>query len=492
MPSITSSLPLWSVILPALGAVIISRIPEKSSKARNLTALISVSATFLVVVAILVHSLRGQLVEFTLLRFMPGLELIFRVDPLGIVFGITASLLWIFAIVYSIGYMAKQPKQRRYFLCFVISMSATMGVAFAGNLFTMYIFFEYLTLATYPLVIHSQTDEATRSGIKYIAYCFGGGGLILFSLIILQGLVGHVSFAPGGILAGTGGEPRFLLTIIFFAVIIGFGTKGAIMPFHSWLPAAMVAPAPVSSLLHAVAVVKSGIFGMTRVLYFIYGPEMLTQLNVVNYLAVMVCFTIVVGSILALRHTVFKMRLAYSTISQLGYITLGALMLTPVGLFGGIIHIMNHAMLKITLFFCAGAVIKVTGKTDVRELRGIGKRMPITMIAFAIGGLGLIGILPISGYLSKFYLLTGALDADRLVFVGILLFSSLLNSMYYLPIVINAFFLEGEFEKPKDLEAPLTMLVPIILLAIICVGLGLFAHKTTIPLVENVVNYVFY
>jgi len=435
MPSINSSLPLWSVLLPVIGAVIISRIPEKAVKARNATALISVSATFLVVVAILLHLLKNQLVEFTLVRFMPGLELFFRIDPLGILFGVTASILWIFAIVYSTGYMAKQPNQRRFFLCFVISMSATLGVAFAGNLFTMYIFFEYLTLATYPLVIHSQTDEATRSGIKYIAYCFGGGGLILFSLIILQGIVGHVNFAPGGILGATGGEPRFLLTLIFFMVVLGFGTKGAIMPFHSWLPAAMVAPAPVSSLLHAVAVVKSGIFGMTRVLYFIYGPDMLIELNVVNYLAIMVVFTILVGSILALRHTVFKMRLAYSTISQLGYITLGALMLTPVGLFGGILHIMNHAMLKITLFFCAGAVIKVTGKTDVREMRGIGKRMPITMIAFAVGGLGLIGVLPISGYLSKFYLLTGALDADRLVFVAVMLISSLLNSMYYLPIV---------------------------------------------------------
>lgn len=492
MQSITSSLPLWSVLIPVIGAVVISRIPEASARARNLAAFVSVTATFLVVVAILLRVLDGQIVEFMLVSLVPGLELFFSVDPLGIIFGITASTLWIFAIVYSMGYMAKQPRQRRFFLCFVISMSATMGVAFAGNLFTLYIFFEYLTLATYPLVIQSQTEEATRSGIKYIAYCFGGGGLILFSLIILQGEVGHVTFAPGGILGDTVGEPRFLLTLVFFMVFLGFGTKGAVMPFHSWLPAAMVAPAPVSALLHAVAVVKSGVFGMTRVLYFIYSPDILVELNVINIIAAMLIFTILAGSILALRHTIFKMRLAYSTISQLAYISLGALMLTPVGFFGGIIHIMNHAMLKITLFFCAGAVIKITGKTDVRELNGIGKRMPITMIAFAIAGLGLIGVLPISGYLSKFYLLTGALDADRLLFIGVLLISSLLNAMYYLPIVISAFFREGEFERSKDLEAPLTMLVPILLLAVICVALGLFAHKTTMPLVENVVNYVFY
>ncbi len=491
MNAITSLLPLWAVGIPVLGAIIINRIPENQVKARNMAAVITVIVTFLNVASMLPVILKGSLLQLTLVRFIPGLELFFRVDPLGIIFGFTASLLWIFAIIYSIGYMSRQPSQKRYFTFFVISMSATMGVAFSGNLFTMYIFFEYLTLCTYPLVVHSQTEEATKSGIKYIAYCFGGGGLILFSLIILQGLVREVSFVPGGILGATMGEPRVLLTIIFFMVILGFGTKGAVMPLHSWLPAAMVAPAPVSALLHAVAVVKSGIFGMTRVLYFIYGPEMLVKLGVVNYFAVIICFTILAGSILALRQNVFKLRLAYSTISQLGYITLGALMLTPAGLLGGIIHIINHALLKITLFFCAGAVIRVTGKTRIDEMKGIGKRMPITMGAFAVGGLGLIGVLPINGYVSKFYLLKGAMDGDRTIFVFVLLTSALLNSMYYLPIVVNAFFREGEFVKPRDLEAPLTMLAPIVVLAAMCILFGLFAHKTTIPLVEYVVNYVF-
>lgn len=491
MESVTSYLPLWAVCIPVVGAAVISRIPERQVRARNLTAVFSVAATFLVVAAMLPPVLKGFLPEMTLVHLIAGLNLSFRVDPLGIVFGITSSLLWIFAIVYSMGYMARQPSQRRYFLCFVLSMSATMGVAFAANLFTMYIFFEYLTLCTYPLVIHSQTEEATRSGIKYITYCFGGGGLILFSLVILQGMVGDTTFVPGGFLGATGGEPRLLLSIIFFMAVLGFGTKGAVIPLHSWLPAAMVAPAPVSALLHAVAVVKSGVFGMARVLYFIYGPELLVKLDVINYLALIICFTILAGSILALRQNVFKLRLAYSTISQLGYITLGALMLTPAGLLGGIIHIINHALLKITLFFCAGAVIRVTGRTKIEEMRGIGKRMPITMLAFAIGGLGLIGVLPINGYLSKFYLLKGALDGDRIVFVFVLLISAMLNSMYYLPIVVNAFFREGEFERPRDLEAPLTMLLPIIVLAAMCIFFGLFAHKTTIPLVEHVVNYVF-
>ncbi|MDO9535806.1 MAG: proton-conducting transporter membrane subunit [Bacillota bacterium] len=491
MNVVTSSLPLWAVIIPILGAIIINRTPEDWVRVRNLVAVFTAIANFLVVASILPMILGGSLVEFTLVRFVPGLELFFRIDPLGIIFAFTASLLWIFAVIYSIGYMSRQPAQGRFFTFFIISMSATMGVAFSGNLFTMYIFFEYLTLCTYPLVVHSQTEEATKSGIKYIAYCFGGGGLILFALIILQGLAHNSSFVPGGILSATMGEPRVLLIVIFFMLILGFGTKGAIMPLHSWLPAAMVAPAPVSALLHAVAVVKSGIFGMIRVLYFVYGPDMLVNLNVINYLAVLVCFTIIAASILALRQNVFKLRLAYSTIGQLGYITLGALMLTPIGLLGGVIHIINHALMKIVLFFCAGAVIRVTGKTKIDELKGVGKRMPLTMLSFAIAGLGLIGILPINGYISKMYLLTGALQADRTIFVFVLLLSSILNSMYYLPIIVNAFFREGEFSKPKDLEAPLTMLAPIVVLALMCVFFGLFAHKTTIPMVEYVVNYVF-
>ncbi len=491
MDAVISYAPLWAVVLPIIGALAINRIPEEQVRIRNLTAVFTVGINFLIVASMLPLILNGAVVELKLLSFIGGLELFFRVDQLGIIFGFTSSLLWIFAIVYSMGYMSRQPAQGRYFFFFVISMSATMGVAFAGNLFTMYIFFEYLTLCTYPLVIHSQSEEATRSGIKYMVYCFGGGGLILFSLIILNGLVPGATFVPGGILENVTGASPVLLIIIFFMAILGFGTKGAIMPLHSWLPAAMVAPAPVSALLHAVAVVKSGVFGMTRVLYYIFGPEKTLELGVVDYLAVLVAFSILAGSIIALRQKVLKLRLAYSTISQLGYITLGGLMLTPAGLTGGVIHIINHAILKITLFFCAGTIIRLTGKTRVDELHGLGKRMPIIMVAFAISGLGLIGIIPICGYVSKFYLLTGALEGGRLIFAILLLVSAMLNSMYYLPIVINAFFKEGEFEKPKGFEAPLTMLVPIIILAVMAVFFGLFANQTTIPLVENMVKTVF-
>jgi multicomponent Na+:H+ antiporter subunit D len=491
MNVVNSSLPLLSVLIPVIGAIIINRISEHHVKTRNLTALITVTTTFLIIARMLPMILQGFVLEYSLVHLVAGLELAFKVDQLGIIFGFTSSLLWILSIIYSMGYMSQEAGQRRYFCFYVLSMSATMGVAFSANLFTMYIFFEYLTLCTYPLVVHPQTEEATRSGIKYIVYCFGGGALILFSLLILQGMVQSVNFVPGGIPAIAQGEPHTLLFIIFFLAILGFGTKGALMPLHSWLPSAMVAPTPVSALLHAVAVVKSGVFGMIRVLYFIFGPATLIKLGVLNYLAVIVCFTILAGSIMALRQNVLKLRLAYSTVSQLAYITLGGLMLTPAGLTGGIVHIMNHAVLKITLFFCAGAIIKVTGKTQIDELKGVGRRMPMTMIAFAIGGLGLIGILPIAGYISKYYLLSGALDSGRIVFIFVILASSLLNAMYYLPIVVNAFFREGEFTRSNGPEAPLTMLIPLILLATAGIFLGLFANKTTIPLVENVVRTIF-
>ncbi|NLC11357.1 MAG: monovalent cation/H+ antiporter subunit D family protein, partial [Firmicutes bacterium] len=347
------------------------------------------------------------------------------------------------------GYMHGHNGQPRFFFYYLLSMSATLGVAFAGNIFTLYLFFEYLTLCTYPLVIHLGTKEAHKSGLKYIIYCLSGGALVLVSLIILQGVAPGALFAPGGFLGSFTDDYRILLLLVLLFLLAGFGTKAAVIPLHSWLPGAMVAPTPVSALLHAVAVVKSGVFGIVRTLYFIYSPQLLQELGVENLLAVIVSLTIILGSILALRQGVLKLRLAYSTISQLGYITLGALLLTRTGFLGGVVHIINHALLKITLFFCAGIIIEVTGKTRIEELKGIGRQMPLTMMCFALGGLGLIGILPINGYISKFYLLQGSLDAGKIVFAFVILTSSLLNAMYYLPIVVNAFLYKGSFNHSQ-------------------------------------------
>lgn len=486
-----SVLPLLAVIFPLAGAIIIRFLHEDQYFYRHMVALLSICLTCGSVAGMLPPVLEGQVIELQLVPLVENLHLFFRVDAMGMLFGIVASVLWVFAVIYSIGYMKHEHCQRNYFVFFILSASATMGVAFAGNLFTLYIFYEYLAICTYPLVVHAQTKEATRSGIKYMAYSFGGGALIFLALFAIYDLVGTLDFVPGGILSAAGPESRTLLLIVFILCITGFSTKAAVMPLHSWLPGAMVAPTPVSALLHAVAIVKAGVFGIARVFYSIFGTETIVELNVTGFLAVVICFTIIAGSVMAVKQDVLKLRLAYSTIGQLGYITLGILILTPTGLSGGLLHIINHAFLKITLFFCAGIIIKVTGKTKLQDLVGVGKRLPLTMLAFSISALGLMGMLPICGYISKYYLLAGSFAAGKPIFAYVILGSTILNAIYYLPIIVNAYFKKGSFDQPEGFEAPPTMLSPTLILACLAVLLGLFAGYTSIPLVETVVNSVF-
>ncbi len=488
---LTSPLPFWAVLLPIIGALAIRLLGDQNHRLRNPLAVATIFLVFFNVARMLPAILAGGLVEYNLLRIIDNVGISFRVDTLGLVLGLVASALWVLATIYSIGYMFHEHSQKSYFVFFVLSCSATMGVAFAGNLFTLYIFYEYLAVCTYPLVVHAQTPEAIRAGTKYICYHLIGGAFIFLSMFLIHYLVETLEFVPGGILNTVTADKMPLLTVLFFLLIAGFGTKAAIMPLHSWLPGAMVAPTPVSALLHAVAIVKAGVFGIIRVLYFLYGAEMLARLQVTNALAVIISFTIIAGSIMAVKQDVLKLRLAYSTIGQLGYITLGALMLTPAGLTGGLLHIINHALMKITLFFCAGAIITVTGKTKINDLHGVGKKMPLTMLSFATGSLGLMGIVPINGYISKYYLLTGSLESGKNIFAYVILTSSLLSAVYYLPIVINAFFKKGTFEKARGFEAPLTMLIPTVFLAVTCIVLGLFANSTTIPLIELITNSLF-
>ncbi|MFO7951845.1 MAG: monovalent cation/H+ antiporter subunit D family protein [Bacillota bacterium] len=482
--------PIIAVIVPVIGAVVIRYLDHDQARERHLCALLSVGIVFLSVVSMFPAVLAGKLIEVRMFEFLEGLGIYFKIDLLGMVFGLISSSLWVFATVYSIGYMAHEHAQRNYFVFFVLSCSAAMGVAFAGNLFTLYIFYEYLTICTYPLVVHAQTVESTKAGIKYISYSLSGGALVLLSIFMIHDLAGTLEFAPGGIFNGIGGDSFNLISVIFILLIAGFGTKAAIMPLHSWLPGAMVAPTPVSALLHAVAIVKAGVFGISRVFFSIYGRDLLLELNVVNILAVFVCFTILVGSFVAIKQTVLKLRLAYSTIGQLGYITLGMLLFSQAGMIGGLIHLINHAVLKITLFFCAGMIITVTGKKDINQMHGVGRQMPLTMLAFSIGALGLMGVTPICGYISKYYLLTGSLEAGMPVYAYVILGSTILNSIYYLPIIVNAFFKEGKFEKKDGWEAPLTMLVPTVILAILAIIFGLFANYTTIPFIETVLKSV--
>ncbi len=487
---IVTSLPLYAVIIPLLGAIILAFIPEKDDHVRNPLAVIISLVTAVIVVSVVRMVMDGNIVSYKLLHILPGLEFSFYIDPLGALFAGAASILWVFAVVYSIGYMSHEHKRRRYFVFYLMSLGITMGIAFSANLFTLYLFYELLTLATYPLVVHEGNEEANLAGVRYMIYSFLGAGLVLFSLLITYGLAGTLAFEQGGIMGEAMAAAPMVLRIIFITFVLGFGVKAAIMPLHSWLPSAMAAPTPVSALLHAVAVVKSGVFGVLRVMYSVFGTEVMIELNLGIIVAVLVSFTIVLASIIAMRQDALKRRLAYSTISQLGYITLGAGLLTPMALSGGLIHIINHALLKITLFFCAGAIITVTGKKKISELNGLGKRMPITMLAFTIGSIGMVGILPINGFISKWYLMGGSLEAGMPIFIIILISSAMLNAMYFFPIVSAAFFKKGDFESPQGVEAPLTMLLPIAILAVICVIVGINLNLT-VPFIQDVVAYLF-
>jgi multicomponent Na+:H+ antiporter subunit D len=483
-------LPLFMIIFPLVGALITGIASEENDRLRNpLAVLVSVISAAAMIVILYEYFLNGSW-ELMLHQIAPGLEIKLRVDPLAALFGGTAAILWSFSVLYSTGYMAHEHNRRRYFIFYLLSLGMTMGIALAANLLTLYIFYEFLTIFTYPLVVHEGNEEAKKAGIKYIIYSFFGAGLILIGLIITYGNAGTLEFTQGGIVDISTGS-LFLWQLTFLCFILGFGVKAAIMPLHAWLPAAMAAPTPVSALLHAVAVVKSGIFGILRSMYSIFGITALIGLQLGYMVAALASVTILVASIIAMQQDVLKRRLAFSTISQLGYITLGAGLLSSIGLAGGLLHIINHALLKITLFFCAGAIITVTGKKKISELNGLGKRMPLTMIAFTIAAIGMIGIPPVNGFISKWYLIQGSLESGAWIFVAVLIGSALLNAGYFLPIIISAFFKEGNFTAVKGPEAPLSMLIPIIILVLGCLIVGTNL-QLTVPYLENIADYLFY
>ena len=342
---------------------------------------------------------------------------------------------------YSMGYMRglDEHAQTRYFAAFAASVSAAVGVAFAANLLMLFVFYELLTVATYPLVTHDETDEARAAGRKYLTYTFGGGVAALAGSILVFWLTGTTAFTPGGI-AGLGTADVTLARVTFVLLATGFGVKAALMPLHSWLPDAMVAPTPVSGLLHAVAVVKSGVFGIARIVLDVFGPDVLAELGMGVLLAAVAAFTLVVASVIALRQDNLKRRLAFSTVSQLSYIVLGLAVLHPYSLVGGLLHIPAHAFMKLTLFFCAGAIHVETHTDDISDMAGIGKRMPLTMTAFGVAALGMAGIPLLAGFVSKYFLLIGTVTTGDLLFTGALLVSGILNIAYFWPVVYAAFF----------------------------------------------------
>lgn len=422
---------------------------------------------FIIVLSMVPAVLAGNTLNYTLLSIAPGLSFAFKVDAMGILFAITASFLWILTTFYSIGYMRslKEHAQTRYYLCFALTLSATIGVAFAANLLTLVFAYEFVGIFAYPLVVHNETKEAYAKGNKYIFYLFLTAKLFMFAAILSYSLSDTLDFKPNGVFPSDA-DPT-LLTIIFILFVLGIGAKAGIMPFHSWLPAAMIAPTPVSALLHAVAVVKVGVFTLLRVGLFTFGLDTLKQLDVGTPLVYFVCFTIVAASVVALTRDNLKARLAYSTISQLSYIILGMALLTTAGVTGGVLHIVNHAFAKITLFFCAGAIFVASGKTKVSELNGIGKQMPFTMAAFTIASLSLIAFPPFAGFLTKWYLISGSVESEQYYAVAVLVTSSILNACYFLPIVYAAYFRDlPSGEKAERREAPAIAVVPLMLTAI--------------------------
>ncbi|MBU0735307.1 MAG: monovalent cation/H+ antiporter subunit D family protein [Proteobacteria bacterium] len=471
METIISIKPLIAVLVSicAVPLLILSRRPN----IRETWTFVAAVAKFLIVISMLPAILKGNQIVYTLAEVIPGAAIKFRVDPLGMLFALVASSLWILTSAYSIGYMRglKEHSQTRYFCFFALALSATIGVAFSANLLTLYLFYEMLSLATYPLVTHHQDKEGRASGRKYLTYILGTSiGLLLPAMLISYNLAGTLEFASQGFLAGTCSKGLVAMLLVFF--IFGFA-KAAIMPFHGWLPAAMVAPTPVSALLHAVAVVKVGVFSIVRVLTGVFGIELLSTLDLGLVICVAASFTIIVASLIALSQDNLKRLLAFSTIGQLSYIVLGVGLLSPKGMTGGILHIAMHAFGKITLFFCAGAIFVATGKRNISEMVGIGKRMPLTMAAFFIASLSIIGLPPTGGFLSKWYLVLGSLEAHQIAVLVVLLTSSLLNAAYFMPVVYKAFFStpqESMFED-KVHEAPIFCLVPLMITAVVSVML---------------------
>lgn len=451
----------------SLIGVILIVASSKRPNERELYTILTAFVKFFLVLSMLPTILQGNVIEFLVVTVLPGLDIKFRVDAFGMFFAITSSFLWILNSFYSIGYMRalKEHAQTRFYVCFAIALSATMGLAFSANIFTMFIFYEAITLCTYPLVVHEETPVAKQGGKRYLVYLLGTSvAFQLFAFFLVYSIAGTLEFSSHGIFAGKGSS--FLISVAFFLFIAGVG-KGALMPFHLWLPAAMVAPTPVSALLHAVAVVKAGVFTILKIVLFVFGVDLLTQLGLGLILAYWASFTIIAASFMALKQDNLKLRLAYSTVSQLSYIILGAALLTPSSIKGAVMHIVIHAFGKITLFFTAGAIFVASKKKKISELNGIGKQMPFTMAAFTIASLSMIGIPPAAGFLSKWYLFLGSIEADQMPIVLVLATSSILNACYFLPIVYAAFFKElPPGEKPVIREAPAFMVVPLSLTAI--------------------------
>ncbi len=482
-----SSLLLLILATSLLPGMVIFFLPEERVDIRT-TLNMAGAVLKLVLVAVMIWGVfHGHQYETRLPLLPDGLDLVLRADAESVLFVTLSTVLWLLTTVYAIGYLEGSPHRSRFFGFFSLCVTATVGVALAGNLITFLLFYELLTLSTYPLIVHRGTEEARRAGRTYLMYTIAGGALLLVGTVWLYNVAGSLDFTHRGVVAGLGASNRAALIVIFVLLIAGLGVKAALIPLHGWLPRAMAAPAPVSALLHAVAVVKAGAFGIVRVVDDIYGVEFAASLGVTGPLAVLAAMTIIYGSLRALFQDDLKRRLAFSTVSQVSYITLGIAIAGPIATIGGLVHLVHQGIMKITLFFCAGNLAETLGVHKISEMNGVGRRMPWTMAAFSIGALGMIGVPPLAGFVSKWYLGLGALEAGQDWVIVVLAASSLLNAGYFLPVLYAAWFKAPPDAWPAERfwgrrETAWSLLLPPVVTALLTLAAGLLAAAPFSPL----------
>jgi len=472
--SVQALLP-WIITLPLLTAIAVL-LTGRWPNLREIVSLAAGVVQFILVALMAANWSPETTASLVLAEPIPGMALSLSLEPLGLLFALVASFLWPVTTLYAIGYMRGhgEKNQTRFYAAFAISIAAAMGIALAADMLTLFIFYEVLTLATYPLVTHSGTDEARRAGRVYLVLLMGTSvGLLLFAVIWTWQLTGTLSFTPGGVFSPD--TDGLLLGVLLMLYVLGTG-KAALMPFHRWLPAAMVAPTPVSALLHAVAVVKAGVFTILKVAVYIFGLDTLSGLATADWLAALAGLTILLASLIAMTKDNLKARLAYSTVSQLGYIVMGAMLGTAASVVGGGMHIAMHAFGKITLFFCAGAILVAAHKTRVSELDGLGRQMPLTMLAFTIGAVSIVGLPPFGGTWSKWLLVQGTLDSGIWLLTAVLLVSSLLNILYLMVVPIRGFFAAPATPVAGIQEAPLPSLLAMGVTATGCLLLFFYAE----------------
>jgi multicomponent Na+:H+ antiporter subunit D len=469
---------LFAILAPLVGAGLVMA-TGKRPNVREAVSFLAAVTLFGFVASLVPDVLAGHKVRFTLFELLPGLSFSLRADALSMMFAVAASFLWILTVFYAAGYMRslEEHAQTRFNTCFALALFGAIGCAFSDNLLTLYLFYEIVSVTTYPLVAHHQDEEGYEGARKYITYLTTTAkGLILPAMVLIYVLSGTLDFATNvhsGILPAS--VHNGVIIALYICCLLGFAKNG-IMPLHHWLPGAMVAPTPVSALLHAVAVVKVGVFSTVRVMLHIFGVDLMDRLNLGMPTAYFVSITILGASIIALSKDNLKTRLAYSTVSQLSYIILGVALLTPTGIEGGLVHIANHAFSKITLFFCAGAIYVATHKKYISQMSGLGRAMPWTFGAFSIAALSMIGAPPVAGFITKLYLLIGALDAGAIGIMVVLVASTLLNAAYFVPVIYQGFFGKPSAEDAHHhhKEAPLAMVIPLCLSAALSAVFGFY------------------